>query len=245
MGEINLGFSSNCFPEKSAQEIVDLLNKESAKIVDLRIGKEQLWEKEGIGFFVKNAIEVVFIGTSIVIGDKFFTPDIIKKQISEYSHFDIKVVASTNCLEEENLETTIRQIKTIKEVCFNRKIFVETHYGYANISTLLELNKMFGINLLLDIMGFMKISTKPMEDLKLISHAIESIQIKGFDWNNPRESKHLPINYRSVYQIEKCLNLIYIYNSKSIPITIETKSTTFIEDYKHIYKILDKRIKII
>ncbi|MGD6976504.1 hypothetical protein [Bacillus altitudinis] len=226
-----VGFSTNCFPEKTADEILAYLKKLKCNTLDLRVGKGQKWEEKGCDFFIENGIKIAFIGLDLVLGKQFFTKELIKELLTPYKNLNvkIKILAHKSCMSEHNKMITIQQISEIKKNILNKNILVETHYGYADIDTLLTLHQETGVDILLDIMGLFKICND-IENISLLclKKAVKAMQIKGFDWCNPINSRHLPLEKINLNPLKKILELL---DNPSMFITIETRSNSYEEDY--------------
>ncbi|WHX86981.1 hypothetical protein QNH18_01180 [Bacillus paralicheniformis] len=224
-----LGFSTNCFPEKTAEEILSYLKKLKCNTLDLRIGKGQKWEEKGCSYFTENGVRIAFIGLDLVLGKRFFTKELIKDLLTPYENLNIKILAHKSCMNEYNRGYTIQQVSAIKNNITDKKILVESHHGYADIDTLLKLHQETGVNILLDIMGFFKICND-IENVSIIrlKKAVKAIQIKGFDWHDPINSRHLPLDKIDLSPLKKILEE---FDNPSMPITIETRSNSYEEDY--------------
>ncbi len=78
-------------------------------------------------------------------------------------------------------------------------------------------------------MGLFKICND-IENISLLrlKKAVKAMQIKGFDWCNPINSRHLPLEKINLNPLKKFFELL---DNPSMFITIETRSNSYEEDY--------------
>lgn len=224
--EWRIGISSGSVSHLNAKEMIELLERENCKIVDLRIDKMHCWTKEGLYPFIKQEIDIAFIGTSIRLGNKYWTEKRIKRHISGYGDFPLKVFADEDCT-NSNIQITKNQINIIRKIQQNKKILCETHHGCCSVRELIKLNELFDIYVVLDIFGLAKISQQPIKDSYILAPITECVQVKGFDWENPHKSTHLPLRKTDYLKTKVIIKILSNFTRK---ITLETKSNSVVDD---------------
>jgi len=191
---IRLGLSSGSAPRLSAAALAELTLACGGTVVDLRAGKGQNWEGDGLREVRAAGVEVSFVGIGTVLGDPRFAPEEAASEPSLEPGRPVKVFAAEGCTEPDRIDLTIRQIDALVGVVGRSElVLVETHHGYAPVAELLDLHARTGVRILLDTMGLARLDPDPLGATRLLAPYTAAAQVKGFDWTAPDSSRHLPL----------------------------------------------------
>lgn len=230
-----IGVSSGSVPKLDVSEIMTLLINIQSNVVDLRSGKNHKWEKDNIPPFLMNGVEIAFIGISTVLGDKNWNEKTITSHTEVYKNIPLKVFASKDCTKHFNIIK--EQITSLAQSTGKKEnILIETHHGFCDVEELLKLHDLFGVKVVLDTMGLAKISIDPLEDVKRLAPIIHSVQVKGFDWDNPINSMHIPLRDTEIKKTMLIFDIIAEYTSI---VTLESKADSLYDDIEILKKLLN------
>lgn len=226
--DYRIGFSSGTFPNLTANEIISVLHNTGSKTIDLRVGKRQRWEEDGIAPFLANNIQIAFIGTSVVLGDEYWDEEQLEIWTRPYQDYSIRVFAKCGCTEGWRRNLLIHQIQILVKILGSTdKILIETHHGYSNVNEILRIHEIAGTHVLLDTMGLARITDDLEYDARRLAPISNAMQVKGFNWSDPEKSLHLPLAQTDIERSLKILNCITKHSSI---ITIESKAGVPLED---------------
>ncbi|HDR4695478.1 hypothetical protein ABR775_14645 [Bacillus cereus] len=229
-----IGLSSGSTPLSSAKELAGEILNLGGEVVDLRLKKGHRWEVDGLQPFNTANLKIAFLGINTVLGDVSWTKSRIVDELGIYTGYPIKVFANKGCMLRESKEITKLQLHLLAELAGGIKnVLVETHYGFSEVDELLHLHNDLGISILLDILGYYQISSNPCLDVKRLSNCVTGVQVKGFEWNLVHPDRHIPLAESDLIRTKEILDEL---SPKTI--TIETKSSSYAEDFKILQTIL-------
>lgn len=232
MSTNKIGLSSGTMPKLSATELAKIVLDNGGNTVDLRTGKGHLWEAEGLQPFRESGMHVAFIGLSVVLGDERWNEKEILRAGSSFVGYPLRVFAKIGSSEEAFSK---HQVEILAELAGSpENVLLETHHGYSSIDELITLHKETEAHILLDTMGLARISTDPMGDSERISTLVRAVQVKGFDWAQPNESRHIPLVGPS---LDKTITILQQMPANT-PVTVETRTASGIEDMAILRSIL-------
>ncbi|AUA17204.1 hypothetical protein GTZ89_14855 [Streptomyces sp. SID8382] len=188
------GLSSGSAPELPGAELAALVRRHGSHTVDLRFGKGHRWETDGLAPFAEAGVDVAFIGVSVVLGGS--REEVLDSALDAplRTGVPVKVFAAPDCMAPDRLDTTRQQVDALADqVGGVGNVLVETHYGGESPQTLAALHAETGVRLLLDTLGLARISPDPLVVAGGLSALVPAAQVKGFDWKNPRDTRHLPL----------------------------------------------------
>lgn len=115
------------------------------------------------------------------------------------------------------------------------RIWVETHKGNCGVDELVRISELLGTRILLDTLGFACISEDPLKAMKSLMQFISGVQTKGFNWDKPFESMHVPL---SETDINKTYLILQMLVDTNCSVTVETRSGSAPEDIKILQSLL-------
>jgi hypothetical protein len=187
-----VGLSSGSAAGLGATELAGLVRSLGGTAVDVRAGKGHGWQREGLAGLRAAGVRVCFVGVGAVLGRGESLAE------EERAHLEpglpVKVFAAAGCLAAGRAETTLAQIRELAALVGGpEQVLVETHHGYAPVPELAELCERAGTRVLLDTMGLARIHPDPAAAAAQLAPWIPYAQVKGFDWDAPGTSRHLPL----------------------------------------------------
>lgn len=219
-----LGLSSGSMPTASADDMIEWLQRVDFGTVDLRVGKGQGWEAQGMSPFLAAHIQVAFIGTSMRLGDSSSPADATLRALDRVNAVGVpvKVFASGNLDNDpQAFSIAAKQIEQLTTYS-GRPVVVETHHGYASLTSLDALCRAFPCRLLLDVFGFYQLTGRLEDTSSTLRRWAIAGQVKGFAEDG---GAHLPLRQLppAGWQL---LNHLPI----QAPITIESRADTLDDD---------------
>ncbi|OMF12129.1 hypothetical protein BK131_19185 [Paenibacillus amylolyticus] len=231
-----IGLSSGSMPNLTANELIQKLNETGCNTVDLRVGKGHSWEEEGLTPLRQSGIDIAFIGISFTLGDDRFDKETLIKSIAPYADIPLKVFSKPGCTTIQQIESTQKQVQVLASIAGGMdRIWVETHKGNCGVEELVRISELLGTRVLLDTLGLACISKDPLEATTSLMRFISGVQTKGFNWDNPYETIHVPLS-------ETDINRTYLILQKladtNCSVTVETRSGSAVEDIKVLQSLL-------
>nr|WP_181411761.1 hypothetical protein [Streptomyces sp. FR1] len=160
----------------------------------MRFGKGHCWEAGGLAPFSEAGVDVAFVGVSVVLGDPKEDALDMALEAPLCAGVPVKVFAAPDCTAPDRLAVTRRQVAALaKRVGDASNVLVETHEGGASPQTLAVLHAETGVRLLLDTLGLARITADPLAAARLLCTLVPAAQVKGFDWESPHDTRHLPL----------------------------------------------------
>ncbi|MNW37154.1 hypothetical protein D3C74_141880 [compost metagenome] len=235
---LRIGLSSGSLPDLSANELIKKLSGTGCNTVDLRVGKGHRWEEEGITPFREAGIEIAFIGISFTLGDDRFDKETLIKSIVPYTDIPIKVFSKPGCTTTQQIELTQEQVQVLASIAGGMdRVWVETHKGNCCVEELVRLSELLGTRVLLDTLGLACISNDPLEATTSLKRFISGVQTKGFNWDNPSETMHVPL---SETDINKTYHILQMLMDTNYSVTVETRSGSALKDIMVLQSLLEK-----
>ncbi|MCP3776518.1 hypothetical protein NLX71_25055 [Paenibacillus sp. MZ04-78.2] len=223
-----IGISSGSFPELAATDLIKIVCKGDGNTVDLRYGKDHRWEDAGLKPFIDARIHISFIGISAILGDERWDTTALYQEAIAFSGYPLKVFAKKGCMNEKCRTLTKNQIQVLTEIAgASDHVLVETHDGFSAVEELLYLHEVTGAHILLDTLGFACLTRDPFSDIAKLAPLVRAVQVKGFDWTNPKKSLHVPL---SGINLEYTVMILQHVLKPPCPITVETRAGSAIED---------------
>ncbi|MET7622699.1 hypothetical protein [Streptomyces sp. NPDC005408] len=191
-----VGISSGSVPRLGAAELAALALSLGGSIVDVRAGKGHAWERSGgLAALRAAGADVSFLGVGTVLGDPAHPVDACAALPWLEHGLPVKVFAAEGCTGPGRLDLTLAQIRALtSRVGASNLVLVETHHGYAPVDELAALCERAGTSILLDTMGLARIAPDPVSAAARLSPMTSSAQVKGFAWEHPHTSQHLPLD---------------------------------------------------
>ncbi|EST27277.1 hypothetical protein [Streptomyces roseochromogenus] len=195
---VRVGLSSGCDPKLTASQLAALTLSLGGDVVDLRADKGHRWEEDGLPAVRAQGVGVAFVGLSLVLGDPRWDPETLHRSPSvPDAGVPVKVFAADGC-NTSGRELTLRQLRALESLGVRPcAVLVETHHGYATIPELLDLCDDFGVRVLVDTMGLVRLvggADQALRALPLLAPRTDAVQVKGFDWESPELSRHLALS---------------------------------------------------
>lgn len=213
-----LGISSNCRPELSARELAALAVSLGAEVVDLRAGRGQGWESDGVAPLIEAGITPVFVGISFVLG----RPG--RPETSPAAgDLPVKVFADEALATDPAARRLAAdQARRLRE---HASLLVETHHGYASLPALLELCAETGARLLLDTLGLARLGADLPDAAEAVRPYVDACQVKGFDRADPG-GRHRPLAAMGASYGQ----ILRAAVPPGRPVLVESKSGTLADD---------------
>ena len=231
-----IGLSSGTVPELGAADFVAKLLDVGGDAVDLRAGKGHRWEEEGLQPFLEAGVQVAFIGLGTALGDERWDETAIREAAAPFAGFPLKVFAKIGCMDEARAAFTARQVQVLAELAGGaERVLAETHHGCSGVDELIRLHEATGAHLLLDTMGLARITDDPEGDAERLAPIVRAVQVKGFDWQAPGESRHLPLSATDLSKTEAILRYV---RDRAAAVTVETRAGSAQEDVRVLKNLL-------
>ncbi|MDF5757690.1 hypothetical protein [Spongiactinospora sp. TRM90649] len=213
-----LGLSSGSVPRLSAAELAALTRAGGGEVVDLRTGKGQRWEHDGIPAL--DGLPVAFVGVSLVLGRDDAADGLAAAR--RFPGRPVKVFAAEGAA---RARITLDQIATLSHDREPRDILVETHRGGAAPAELAELCHRHGCALVIDNLGLHEISGHDDDPhgphvLRELAALARAVQVKGFTPARPGERPR----HRALTETD--LTWLDAFAGRAPDITVESRAGT-------------------
>ncbi|MBM7443043.1 hypothetical protein [Streptomyces sp. HB132] len=191
-----VGISSGSAPDHGAAELAALTLSCGGSVVDVRAGKGHAWEGSGgLATLRAAGADVSFVGVGTVLGDPAHPAGGCSSLPWLEPGLPVKVFAAEGCTAPGRLDLTLAQIRALTaRVGASHLVLIETHHGYAPVDELAALCERAGTGILLDTMGLARIAPDPVSAAARLSPMTAFVQVKGFAWEHPATSRHLPLD---------------------------------------------------
>lgn len=234
--KFHTGISSGSLSSARALDLMRQVLDRGGDTVDLRADKGHRWEQDGLEAFVRARMVIAFVGTSVVLGDPAWETENIIRVAGRFAGQRIKVFSKSGAMAQEARSRTLSQVRTLSALAGgNESVLIETHRGFSSVEELEQLHAETGIRLVLDTLGLAHITPTPLEVVQRIAPMVAAVQVKGFDWENPAQSLHVPL---SRTDISKTAAVLGALTGKERYVTVETKAGTSLDDLEVIHRIL-------
>lgn len=233
---LRIGLSSGSMPDLTANELIQKLRETGCNTVDLRVGKGHRWEEDGLTLLRQSGIDVAFIGISCTLGDERFDKETLIKSLAPYADIPLKVFSKPGCTTTQQIESTQEQVQVLASIAGGTdRIWVETHKGNCGVEELVRISELLGTRVLLDTLGLACISEDPIEAMTRLMQFVSGVQTKGFNWDNPLETMHVPL-FKT--DINKTYLILQMLADTNCSVTVETRSGSALEDIKVLQSLL-------
>ncbi|GAA0443911.1 hypothetical protein Acor_27360 [Acrocarpospora corrugata] len=179
-----IGLSSGTLPQATAAELADAVLAYGGSGVDLRIGKDQRWERDGVAealsHFAANGLDVFYTG----VGWRLGTPAPLPEAPPEWP---VKVF----CVETPDLQLVADQVAAASEA--GLELWVETHAGGPAVRGLIDLAGRTGVGIVLDVLGLGEIGGADRHELADLAPHVRAAQVKGV-LRTPAGVRHRPLS---------------------------------------------------
>jgi hypothetical protein len=190
-----IGFSTGCCPELTGPEIAALAVRLGVDVLDIRAGKGQAWESDGLAPLADAGLRVAFAGVSVVLGRPAAPVDQCLSLLDSVgaSAVPVKVFADAGVGRDADADALARsQIAQILAARGPAGLLIETHHGYADLVSLVELCADTDALLLLDTFGLARLGTALVDAEPLLSGQVAACQVKGFTDAGP-QARHVAL----------------------------------------------------
>ncbi|QYC44239.1 hypothetical protein Nocox_33345 [Nonomuraea coxensis DSM 45129] len=179
-----LGLSSGSLPHATAADLAAAVLGHGGSGLDLRIGKGHAWERDGVERGLRAiaaaGAEVFFTGVGARLGDP-------AAELAEAPPaWPVKVF----CVERPDPGL-------VAEQAAGRELWVETHAGGPDVTTLIDLAERTGVGLVLDVLGLAEIGGADRHRLAALAPHVRAAQVKGFH-RTPQGTRHRPLEPRDL-----------------------------------------------
>lgn len=169
-----IGLSSGTLPGATAAELADAVLAYGGSGVDLRIGKNQRWERDGVAEAVRGfaaaGLHVFFTGVGWRLGDPAL-PDPAAADVP--SKWPVKVF----CVEAPDVGLVADQVAAAADA--GLELWVETHAGGPGVNGLIDLAERTGVGVVLDVLGLDEIGGADRRQLAGLAPHVRAAQVKG------------------------------------------------------------------
>ncbi|MEV0589970.1 hypothetical protein [Nonomuraea cavernae] len=185
-----IGLSSGTLPQAGATELARAALRYGGSGVDLRIGKGQGWDSDGVAeglrAVAEAGAEVFFTGVGWRLGDPGLAPAEAAEAAGVPSRWPVKVF----CVERPDLGLVAEQVSGAADAGF--ALWVETHAGGPAVDGLIDLAARTGAGVVLDVLGLREIGGADRHQLADLAPHVHAAQVKGV-LRTPEGVRHRPL----------------------------------------------------
>ncbi len=229
------GISAGSCPDLSAERLAELAARHGVDVVDLRAGKGQSWERDGIAPLRNAGVAVAFVGVSLTLGvpDASVTDCLLGLEKLGAVGVPVKTfVAEVVGRDPTATARAYAQARQILEAIGPGALLVETHHGGADPQALADLCRDTGARLLLDTYGLAQLGVDVgVADPGLRRH-ISAAQVKGYD---AAASRHRPLGTMPGEHAAALIRLL----PPGVPVLVESKAGSLDDDLVVLRRWLD------
>jgi hypothetical protein len=174
MTPLAIGFSSGTLPQSSAVEFAETVVDLGGRGVDLRIGKGQRWEQEGVAAGLRDiaaaGLEVFFTGVGWRLGD----PDLV---VEAAAGVPVTWPVKVFCVPKPDIALITDQLAAAADA--GLRLWVETHAGGPSVAGLIAIAEATGVGIVLDTLGLAEIGGMADGQLADVAPHVRAAQVKG------------------------------------------------------------------
>jgi len=215
IGRSPLGYSSGTLPGAGPGELARAVLRAGGTGVDLRIGKNHCWERDGVCTGIDRiraeGAEVFFVGVGRRLGDPTGWFDDGQPLPREYP---VKVF----CVEHPDRSLVSDQLAAATEA--GLRPWVETHAGGPDVSGLIDLAERTGVGVLFDLLGVIEIGGADRSQLRALAPFVRAAQVKGVR-RTEQGTLHRPLRLPDLSDLVYLLGL-----GPPRPMTVESRAGT-------------------
>jgi hypothetical protein len=222
----HFGLSSGAMPDAGAPRLIEVLRAHGGDVVDLRVGKGHAWEADGLAPFLDAGISVSFLGVGVNLGVDAAEHEVeaLRRQL-DGREVPIKVFAAEE-LDDPGRRGAAAARQAAQEVRLLASlgpVLVETHHGHAGPDALRRLCDDTGAKLVLDVLGWWRLTGTFDDSDGLVAQETKAVQVKGFRPVEP--VRHLPLA-ELPHEAWELVDTV----SDAVPATLESKADSIVAD---------------
>ncbi|WP_146607931.1 hypothetical protein [Spongiactinospora gelatinilytica] len=207
-----LGLSSGSVPRLRACDLAVLTRGGGGTVVDLRAGKGQRWEQDGIAALA--GLPIAFVGVSVTLGQMDTGEGFAAAR--RFPGLPVKVLAAEGAAGRRMCDDQIAALTRDRDAS---DILIETHRGGAGPAELADLCHRYGCALVIDNLGLYEISADFAGDAMALAPLARAVQVKGFTpapypGERPR---HRPLTADDLPWLD-------VFAGASVDITVESRA---------------------
>jgi len=220
-----IGVSSGSFDDWDAVEAADRVVAAGGTTVDLRVGKGQRWEAQGVEPFLDAGLEVAFLGLSCTLGVDDARTVMARHRRDLARGWPVKVFCAEGSRETERLAVARDLLAALADAVGGPgRVALETHRGHAPVAEVVAWAQEDGTSVVLDSMGLAGVSADPVEDARRLDPHVRFVQVKGFEEIDGR-TRHRPLEHDAEWHT-KLLAVL----SNPAAITVESRAGDLARD---------------
>ncbi|MGC5009256.1 hypothetical protein ACLQ2R_00680 [Streptosporangium sp. DT93] len=182
-----IGLSSGTLPRSTAAELAGAVLAYGGSGLDLRVGKGQRWEEDGVLSGLRAigsaGLDVFFTGLGWRLGD----PALPRPETAGVpAAWPVKVF----CVEAPDPGLVGEQVAAAADAGF--ELWVETHAGGPDVDGLIDLAGRTGVGVVLDVLGLAAIGGADDHRLAGLAPHVRAAQVKGVT-RTPQGVRHRPL----------------------------------------------------
>lgn len=177
-----IGVSSGSFGPWDAVEAARIVRATGASVVDLRVGKGQRWEEQGVQPFLDAGLDVAFLGLSCTLGVDDVAA-VLERHRRDLAHgWPVKVFCAPGSRDADRRGIARDVVSALADALGGPDLVaLETHRGHAGVDELEAWSVEDGTTVVLDSMGLAGISADPARDARRLDPHVRFVQVKGFE----------------------------------------------------------------
>jgi len=196
-----LGYSSGTLPGAGPEELARAVLLAGGTGVDLRIGKDHGWERDGVRAGIdrirRTGADVFFVGVGWRLGDAARWP-VGEEEVP--AEDPVKVF----CAERPDPVLVGEQLAAAADA--GLRPWVETHAGGPDVTGLIDLTERTGVGVLLDLLGLAEIGGADHAQLRALAPFVRAAQVKGVH-RTSKGTRHRPLAPHDLSDLSYLLSL--------------------------------------